>query len=85
MTDLCIDKNNNFFKAQCGENQHYEVCGVNGCENTCAQPDLESVCRNIRCQEGCYCDEGYIRAPNGECVLPENCPPCKETIILSSS
>ena len=63
----------NLILAECGANQHYEKCGVNGCQNTCEQPELEKVCLNKRCQEGCYCDEGYIRRSDGECVLPEQC------------
>ncbi|KFM65457.1 hypothetical protein X975_21697, partial [Stegodyphus mimosarum] len=27
------------------------------------------------CVSGCYCNEGYKKTPDGDCVKPERCPP----------
>ncbi|XP_022816594.1 inducible metalloproteinase inhibitor protein-like [Spodoptera litura] len=54
------------------ENEHYE-CG-SACQTTCAT--LGTVCPivNIRCNDACYCDEGFARDDNGICIPEGECP-----------
>lgn len=51
----------------------FSVCGANGCQNTCTNPTLSTVCRAM-CIAGCICKNGYIRDANNACILPKNCP-----------
>ncbi|KAK0074419.1 hypothetical protein PV325_008383 [Microctonus aethiopoides] len=48
------------------------ACGSD-CPKTCANPDPK-VC-TLRCNvDVCECEEGYVRAPNGQCVRLSQCP-----------
>uniref|UniRef100_A0A2L2XZH5 Putative serine proteinase inhibitor n=1 Tax=Parasteatoda tepidariorum TaxID=114398 RepID=A0A2L2XZH5_PARTP len=58
----------------CPANSHYTTCGTAcplTCENYLSPPQ---VCV-LMCKIGCECDEGYVLAKDGSCVLPEHCPP----------
>lgn len=52
--------------------ENYSDCGT-ACELTCDAPSVE-FCTE-QCVAGCFCDEGYIRDRNNDCILPEDCPP----------
>ena len=40
-------------------------------EMTCSDLDPQTL---KPCVMACYCVEGYVKAPNGECVRLEDCP-----------
>ncbi|XP_035221983.1 zonadhesin-like, partial [Stegodyphus dumicola] len=64
--------NSPYMKDWCGENEHYEHCGPN-CPDTCKNyKDVHKPCLR-RCVKGCFCNEGYVKAGDGNCVKPENC------------
>nr|XP_021001043.2 papilin isoform X2 [Parasteatoda tepidariorum] len=66
-------KENLNYSKECPENSKFVLCGT-ACPLTCdnfRNPPTE--CNRI-CYSGCECDEGYVRAENGSCILPENCP-----------
>lgn len=52
----------------CGENEVYNcLCR----DSICNEPDITCV----RCEDGCHCAEGYIRAFNGgQCIPAKSCP-----------
>ncbi|ELU11205.1 hypothetical protein CAPTEDRAFT_31267, partial [Capitella teleta] len=50
----------------CAENEHYEGCGP-VCEPSCADPDALGCKDNDSCEEGCFCNDGYLREGQ-ECV-----------------
>ncbi|KAJ8712574.1 hypothetical protein PYW07_005416 [Mythimna separata] len=58
----------------CKENQVYKRCEA--LEKTCAKrnPKVPSPC-----VPGCFCQDGYVKAPNGQCVRPEECPKAQIT------
>ncbi|CAG4942750.1 unnamed protein product [Parnassius apollo] len=53
----------------CGLHKAFRDCG--GCEKTCSDPDLSCA---VPCRMGCFCEEGYVKHPNGNCVKIEECP-----------
>lgn len=57
----------------CPANSHYSTCGT-ACPLTCENfQNPPKVCV-LMCKIGCECDEGYVLAKDGSCVLPEHCP-----------
>lgn len=55
----------------------YQACGINeqftcGCfDKVCGEPQI--VC--VRCQDGCFCKPGLVRAyPEGPCIPEKDCP-----------
>ncbi|KAM9782502.1 IgGFc-binding protein [Neosynchiropus ocellatus] len=52
----------------CPENSHFKTCG-SACPPTCERN--VTACRKV-CTEGCFCDPGFIRSPEG-CVQPRQC------------
>ncbi|CAH0699765.1 unnamed protein product [Spodoptera exigua] len=54
------------------QNEHYE-CG-SACQTTC--DNLGTVCPivNIRCNDACYCNEGFARDEHGMCIPEAECP-----------
>jgi hypothetical protein len=60
---------------ECPPHEVYSDCGANSCQMFCDwyyNPD-SYACRPI-CTPGCICEEGYIRGPNGDCIMPTECP-----------
>ncbi|GIY91272.1 hypothetical protein CDAR_451911 [Caerostris darwini] len=57
----------------CGENEHYNACGTD-CPVTCDNYENPPVVCNFMCRIGCECDKGFVRSPDGRCLLPEDCP-----------
>ncbi|CAF4878187.1 unnamed protein product [Pieris macdunnoughi] len=65
---------------KCGLHQTYKTCEP--CEKTCVEPN--PVCKRIcvdsnsscepACMTGCFCEDGYFKAPDGRCVLLGDCP-----------
>lgn len=53
------------------QNEHYE-CG-SACQTTCATLGMVCPIVNIRCNDACYCDEGFARDDNGICVPEGEC------------
>ncbi|KAJ8708779.1 hypothetical protein PYW08_010161 [Mythimna loreyi] len=52
-------------------NEHYE-CG-SPCQTTCATLGQECPINNVRCNDACYCDEGYARDETGTCIPVSEC------------
>ncbi|XP_060804895.1 zonadhesin [Amyelois transitella] len=59
----------------CGPRQVFKLCEV--CEKTCSNP--KPNCPS-ECMRGCFCQDGYYKAPSGACVKLEDCPEAEETI-----
>jgi len=56
----------------CRGNEVYSECGANGCQATCARPDLPTICKGT-CQKGCVCIAGFIRDDRGVCIPFDQC------------
>ena len=56
----------------CGANEVYSWCGTS-CEEECSKSDMFRPCI-LKCVEGCFCQDGYVRDDNGDCILREDCP-----------
>ncbi|XP_044258427.1 inducible metalloproteinase inhibitor protein [Tribolium madens] len=52
-------------------NEHY-ACG-SACQTECVT--LGQICPivNIKCNDACYCNEGYARDKNGDCIPVSEC------------
>ncbi|PRD23776.1 UNVERIFIED_CONTAM: Venom peptide SjAPI-2 [Trichonephila clavipes] len=57
----------------CPANSHYESCGT-ACPLTCDNYKNPPRACVLMCNPGCHCDEGYVKAKDGSCVEPEECP-----------
>ncbi|XP_059048278.1 zonadhesin-like [Achroia grisella] len=59
-----------------GEHEYYE-CGP-ACQNICSELHIQNKTHcpivNIKCNDMCYCDDGYARDNNGKCIPIEDCP-----------
>ncbi|KAJ8732169.1 hypothetical protein PYW08_014899 [Mythimna loreyi] len=60
----------------CGKNEVYTSCANGGCGKwNCSQLGQPDLCIDpIKCIGGCICQEGYLRAKNGNCVPRNECP-----------
>lgn len=56
---------------ECGANEEYRTCGP-FCQPTCHKPHFPMFC-SLRCNQGCFCKEGYIRGENGACIPISEC------------
>ncbi|CAK1555519.1 unnamed protein product [Leptosia nina] len=63
----------------CGLHQVYKSCQP--CEKTCAEPN--PVCGEA-CLTGCFCKDGFYKAPSGQCVLPTECPLAEITMSVAN-
>ncbi|XP_068618089.1 keratin-associated protein 9-3-like [Battus philenor] len=61
----------------CGAHKVFEKCRL--CEKSCNNPN--PICIGA-CRTGCFCEEGYLKHPNGQCVKPQDCP--KEVTLIGS-
>lgn len=57
---------------ECGTNEHWESCGTT-CPLTCENYDNPPWFCVLRCDIGCFCNEGYVRSSDGRCIKPEEC------------
>ncbi|XP_049876368.1 von Willebrand factor-like isoform X3 [Pectinophora gossypiella] len=57
------------YQLTCGPHQVYSSC--RSCEKTCSSPIPEC---SQPCSAGCFCEDGYLKAPSGKCVKLEECP-----------
>ncbi|CAO1396965.1 unnamed protein product [Diamesa tonsa] len=51
-------------------------CGSAACEKNCGNINEKCLIVNKKCDDKCFCIEGYVRAfgPNGPCISVETCP-----------
>ena len=58
----------------CKANETFKTCGNFCSEPTCSNPTSVGVFCTQQCQEGCFCNRGYVRnGVDGSCVLQNNC------------
>ncbi|GBM98800.1 Zonadhesin [Araneus ventricosus] len=63
--------------AVCRENEEFRKCGT-PCPATCHNHTNPRPCPEF-CVRGCACKPGYVKGPDGRCILPQECPvECKE-------
>ncbi|XP_035227821.1 zonadhesin-like, partial [Stegodyphus dumicola] len=55
----------------CGEHEIYKQCG-SACPPTCANQGKVQSC-SLQCKSGCFCEDGFVRNSEGECIKPEEC------------
>lgn len=53
----------------CNLLQIYKHCET--CERTCSDPNPKCP---SPCKTGCFCEQGYVKGPDGQCMKLENCP-----------
>ncbi|XP_076240260.1 venom metalloprotease inhibitor-like [Calliopsis andreniformis] len=53
-------------------NEEYQ-CG-SACQTTCATLGQQCPIINIRCNDDCYCKDGYARDCRGVCIPIKSCP-----------
>ncbi|CAH2093248.1 unnamed protein product [Euphydryas editha] len=63
------------YQLSCGDHQVYSSC--RRCDKTCTDPN--PVC-NGSCIAGCFCDEGYLKGPDGRCIKLKDCPTAEITL-----
>ncbi|XP_060535695.1 inducible metalloproteinase inhibitor protein-like [Cylas formicarius] len=56
-----------------GPNECYS-CGI-ACQTTCATLGCPCNIINIRCNDLCYCRNGFARDDLGTCIPVKDCPP----------
>ncbi|XP_076759811.1 von Willebrand factor-like [Xylocopa sonorina] len=61
-------------KLECNRPHEEYQCG-SACQTTCATLGQTCPIVNIRCNDACYCVEGYARNSNGVCIPIKSCPP----------
>ncbi|KAL4718256.1 hypothetical protein ACJJTC_011622 [Scirpophaga incertulas] len=64
---------------QCSKPNEFFSCG-SACDNECSTLNEQNRTNcpiiNVRCNERCYCDDGYARDDSGMCVPVSECPKC---------
>ncbi|KFM75510.1 Tissue factor pathway inhibitor, partial [Stegodyphus mimosarum] len=64
----------------CPKNQHYETCG-SACPLTCKNyKNPPKVCV-LMCVSGCFCDKGYLKTDDDQCVKPDECPDMQKVCL----
>lgn len=53
--------------------ESFTDCGT-ACPLKCENVNNPPLFCTSNCVVGCFCDEGYVRNSNGDCVLKEECP-----------
>ncbi|CAB3399116.1 unnamed protein product [Caenorhabditis bovis] len=68
--------------SECPQDDAIRTCGTNetfsNCYNTCEEPKCQKSNENAMCEmcaQGCTCNDGFHRSPEGTCVAHEDCPP----------
>ncbi|XP_013174037.1 PREDICTED: zonadhesin-like isoform X3 [Papilio xuthus] len=57
----------------CGGNATYTDC-ASSCPLTCENPKPEVCIDGCKPNVTCQCKPSYVLSPNGDCILPEDCP-----------
>ncbi|CAG9560280.1 unnamed protein product [Danaus chrysippus] len=73
---ICVTRDECPPLIKCGGNEYASKCANGGCKKiSCAEPIIRCVkLPPSACEEGCLCNENYIRADNGTCIPEEECP-----------
>lgn len=59
---------------QCESGKIYMACGPR-CPQTCFPNENNTQCQSdSECTDGCFCPNGQVLDPTGQCVQPEQCP-----------
>ncbi|GMR58563.1 hypothetical protein PMAYCL1PPCAC_28758, partial [Pristionchus mayeri] len=66
---VCVPNHKCWKSAGCKESEVWSKCRP--CEPTCT--DKKAVC-TAECSSGCGCVDGFVRGPQGICILPKSCP-----------
>lgn len=53
--------------------ESYTDCGT-ACPKTCDNIGETNMFCTFQCVQGCFCEEGYVRNAQGDCVVVEECP-----------
>ncbi|CAH2044240.1 unnamed protein product, partial [Iphiclides podalirius] len=61
----------------CGPHKVFQQC--RRCEKTCSE--RRPLCSGP-CRSGCFCKDGFLKHPNGQCVKLQECP--KEVTIIGA-
>ncbi|XP_057651848.1 inducible metalloproteinase inhibitor protein [Diorhabda carinulata] len=56
-----------------GPNEHY-ACG-SACQTACETLGEPCPIVNVRCNDDCFCNDGYARDDDGICIPQKKCPP----------
>ncbi|KAH8420182.1 hypothetical protein KR009_007071 [Drosophila setifemur] len=57
---------------ECPANETFLPCGPS-CQTECATLGQPCLIRHIRCPDGCYCNEGFARNANRQCIPINKC------------
>ena len=60
-----------FVALNCSTNQVFDV--RSSCPGTCLNPIGDYDCGLKNPTEGCYCKDGLVLDPNGNCIPPSKC------------
>ncbi|XP_050076022.1 chymotrypsin inhibitor-like [Anopheles maculipalpis] len=61
-------------KPNCGENEVFQRCGT-ACERTCSNgEEWDKPCK-LPCVDKCFCQDGFLRNGDGNCVRAWRCNP----------
>ncbi|CAG9835579.1 unnamed protein product [Diabrotica balteata] len=58
---------------ECTRPNEFYSCG-SACQTTCRNLGKPCPIINIRCNDACYCINGYARNDRGICIPIKNCP-----------
>ena len=63
-----------FSLIECPANESFS-CGSAACEKDCSNINETCDIVNIKCDDKCFCNEGFVReTPSGLCIPIEKCP-----------
>ncbi|XP_035915234.1 venom peptide SjAPI-2-like [Anopheles stephensi] len=54
-------------------NESYDACGSGCGDLTCSNVRRNDVQCGRQCQEGCFCNRGYVRSRSGSCIPSYAC------------
>ncbi|GFY23123.1 integrase catalytic domain-containing protein [Trichonephila clavipes] len=58
-------------RTECPTNERWDYCSAH-CQKNCSQFNDDIPCTG-KCTSGCVCKDGYVRGPEGKCILPYEC------------
>ncbi|GFR27822.1 uncharacterized protein TNCT_317661 [Trichonephila clavata] len=58
-------------RKKCPTNEIWDNCHAH-CQKNCSHFNDDTPCTG-KCTPGCVCNIGYVRGPNGKCILPYEC------------